>query len=89
MTCQNLSGRIDRGINVTRYIITLLACLALSHAAWSQEAADGDTEAEETEAASEVDDADLDEQVYEDVDDDFRPSEEISTDQSIAFPTDI
>ena len=74
---------------MTRYIIALLACLALSHAAWSQEAADEDAEAEETEVASEVDDSDLDEQIYEDVDDDFRPSEEISTDQSIAFPTDI
>ena len=74
---------------MTRYIIALLACLALAHAAWPQDAADEDAEAEETEAVSEVDDSDLDEQVYEDVDDDFRPSEEISTDQSIAFPADI
>lgn len=35
------------------------------------------------------DDADLDEQGYKDQDDDFRPSEEIPADQSIAFPTDI
>ena len=74
---------------MTRYIIALLACLTLSHAAWSQDAADEEAEVGETEAAAEVDDSDLDEQVYEDVDDDFRPSEEISTDQSIAFPTDI
>ena len=79
---------------MTRYIIMLLACLALTPLAWSQDAADDDANAEETAEAAEpdtaeVDDSDLDEQIYEDVDDDFRPSEEISTDQSIAFPTDI
>lgn len=79
---------------MTRYIITLLACLILAPAAWSQDTASEEADAAETEAATEpeaadVDDSDLDEQVYEDVDDDFRPSEEISTDQSIAFPTDI
>lgn len=40
-------------------------------------------------AEPEINDSDLDEQVYEDEDDDFRPSEEIPADQSIAFPTDI
>ena len=79
---------------MARYIITLLACFALTPVAWSQDATDDDTNAEETTEAAEpdaaeVDDSDLDEQIYEDVDDDFRPSEEISTDQSIAFPTDI
>jgi hypothetical protein len=79
---------------VTRYIIALLACLTLIQAAWSQDAANEDADPPETDTAAEpepaeVDDSDLDEQVYEDVDDDFRPSEEISTDQSIAFPTDI
>ena len=79
---------------MTRYLIALLACLILSQAAWPQETANEDAGAEETEAAAEpeaadADDSDLDDQVYEDVDDDFRPSEEISTDQSIAFPTDI
>ena len=79
---------------MTRYLIALLACLTLAQAAWPQEAASDDPEAEETEASAEpeatdIDDSDLDEQVYDDVDDDFRPSEEISTDQSIAFPTDI
>ena len=39
--------------------------------------------------AEDVDDSDLDDQTYSDVDDDFRPSEEIPADQSIAFPTDI
>ena len=46
-------------------------------------------QADETEPTEEIDDSDLDEQVYEDADDDFRPSEEIPADQSIAFPTDI
>ena len=86
--------RIARGSDVTRYIIALLACLALAQIAWSQDEAEQDTDTTETEEvaesdASDIDDSDLDEQVYEDVDDDFRPSEEISTDQSIAFPTDI
>jgi len=35
------------------------------------------------------DDADLDEQVYEEDDDDFIPSEEIPADQAIPFPTNI
>ena len=79
---------------MTRYIIALLACRAMAQAAWPQDAADEAADAAETQEsaepeADEVDDSDLDEQVYEDIDDDFRPSEEISTDQSIAFPTDI
>ena len=79
---------------MTRYIITLFACLALAPAVWSQDATDDDANTEETAEAAEpdaaeVDDSDLDEQIYEDVDDDFRPSEEVSTDQSIAFATDI
>ena len=77
-----------------RYIIALLACLTLAQVAWSQDAADQEPDTDEAAAAAEseagdTDDSDLDEQVYEDIDDDFRPSEEISTDQSIAFPTDI
>ena len=51
----------------------------------------------ETEAAAqpddpeepEFDDTGLDVQGFEDLDDDFRPSEEIPADQSIEFPTDI
>ncbi len=41
------------------------------------------------EAEPEFDETGLDEQGFEDRDDDFRPSEEIPTDQSIEFPTDI
>jgi hypothetical protein len=36
-----------------------------------------------------IDETSLDDQGFTDADDDFRPSEDISTDQSIAFPTDI
>jgi hypothetical protein len=56
-------------------------------------------EAEQTEDTEEVDDSqveeeqidetNLDDQGFTDTDDDFRPSEDISTDQSISFPTDI
>lgn len=46
--------------------------------------------AEEIEAVEEnFDEAGLDEQGFDDKDDDFRPTEEIPTDQSIPFPTDI
>jgi len=62
-------------------------------------AQDADTEPEETEDTEEVeesqveeeefDEADLDDQGFTDLDDDFRPSEDIPSDQSIPFPTDI
>ena len=82
-----------------RYLLALLFGIFLGVSALAQdtEAEDVDADdstieaeqADETESTEEVDDSDLDEQVYEDVDDDFRPSEEIPADQSIAFPTDI
>ena len=55
---------------------------------------DAETQIEaQTEASSEdiaTDDIDVDDGSYIDAeDDDFRPSEEISSDQSIDFPTDI
>ena len=62
------------------------------------QAQDADVEAEQTEDTEEVDESqdegdidetDLDDQGFTDTDDDFRPSEDISTDQSISFPTDI
>ena len=44
----------------------------------------------EQEPEEEIDDSDLDDQSYLDIeDDDFRPSEDIPADQSIPFPTDI
>ena len=78
---------------MNRKALTLLVSLFLATAAWSQDEPDESDEPAETETsaeeAEEIDETGLDEQVYDDVDDDFRPSEEISTDQSIAFPTDI
>ena len=80
---------------MSRYLLCMLIAMLLAGAAWTQEDAAESPEAEE--ASSEesdtdeqpVDDRDLDDQVYTDADDDFRPSEEIPADQSIAFPTDI
>ena len=46
-----------------------------------------DVTAEEEEP--EFDESGLDEQGFENQDDDFQPTEEIPTDQSIEFPTDI
>ena len=80
-----------------RFLIALLLGTMLAAASWAQDAdSDEGAEAEETQVdaaeadeAEEVDDSDLDEQTYSDADDDFRPSENIPADQSIAFPTDI
>jgi hypothetical protein len=79
---------------VHRFLITLFLGTILAAASWAQDA-DSDeavvteeTQVEADEADTE-DDSDLDEQTYSDADDDFRPSEDIPADQSIAFPTDI
>ena len=80
-----------------RFLIALLLGTILAAASWAQDAdTDEGAEAEETQVeadevneAEDVDESDLDEQTYSDVDDDFRPSEDIPADQSIAFPTDI
>ena len=52
-----------------------------------------EVDAEEMDTAeiedAEIDETGLDEQGFSDEDDDFRPSEDIPADQSIAFPTDI
>ncbi len=81
---------------MNRILLGLLLCTVIGMPAWSQDTAAEDPQGEDAETleeqqpdVDEVDDSDLDEQVYTDTDDDFRPSEEISTDQSIAFPTDI
>jgi hypothetical protein len=79
-----------------KQLIALLLALFIMSVSWSQEA----EEADETEAAAaevtaaaeeEEDDAELDEQGYgiEEEEDDFIPSEEVSADQSLAFPVDI
>jgi hypothetical protein len=79
----------------TRIISMLLLAAIL---ALPVQAQDADVEAEQTEDTEEVDESqdegdidatDLDDQGFTDTDDDFRPSEDISTDQSISFPTDI
>ena len=80
-----------------RFLIALLLGTMLAAASWAQDAdSDEGAEAEETQVEADdadetedVDDSDLDEQTYSDADDDFRPSEDIPADQSIAFPTDI
>lgn len=74
-----------------RNLITLLLALILASVAWSQDAEEsGDKDATATEVTEEADDSDLDEQGYAQEDeDDFIPSEEVSADQSLTFPTDI
>ena len=54
------------------------------------DSADGDATGDDVAAEDEViDDSDLDEQVYEEDEDDFVPSEEIPVDEAIPFPIDI
>ena len=84
-----------------RQLIMLILALFLASVSWSQDAEEpGDTEAEAIETAEvseasdateEEDDAELDEQGYgsEEEEDDFIPSQEITADDSIAFPVDI
>ena len=83
-----------------KQLIALLLSVFLMSVCWSQEAEVADeTEVEAAEMAAaaeededeEEDDAELDEQGYgiEEEEDDFIPSEEVSADQSLAFPVDI
>jgi len=80
-----------------RHLIISLSALFLASVSWSQEAQDpaAETEAEASEpneaSDDEEDDSDLDEQGYagEEEEDDFIPSQEVTADQSIAFPVDI
>ncbi len=80
-----------------RQLIILLSALFLASVSWSQEAQDpaAETEAQASESSDasddEEDDSDLDEQGYagEEEEDDFIPSQEVTADQSIAFPVDI
>ena len=88
-----------------RYVLAILLGMSLSAMAWAQDAGQSDTGDADTVAqaagtpanktddqtgeADVKDDTDLDEQGYENQDDDFKPSEEIPADQSVAFPTDI
>lgn len=80
-----------------RHLIILLSALFLASVSWSQEAQDpaAETEAQASETSEanddEEDEWDLDEQGYagEEEEDDFIPSQEVTADQSIAFPVDI
>jgi hypothetical protein len=84
-----------------RYLLMTLLAMLLSINAWSQTTEPGadpatgpaaEPTAEELAAEDEVkiDDADLDEESYADAEEkDFVPTEDIPTDQSIPFPTDI
>ncbi len=73
-----------------RYLLTLLLATLFAASAWSQDSESGEDEDSADTPAETEDDSDLDEQGFaDDEDDDFVPSEDISTDQSIAFPTDI
>lgn len=73
-----------------RYLLTLLLATLFAVSAWSQDSESGEDEGNADSPAETEDDSDLDEQGFaDDEDDDFVPSEDIPTDQSIAFPTDI
>ena len=82
-----------------RYVLAILLGMSLSVAAWPQDAGQDTTGVTDTSAqpqgddqkgqADAKDDSDLDEQGYQNQDDDFKPSEDIPADQSVAFPTDI
>ncbi len=74
-----------------KHLSTLLVVLFLASISWSQDSEESsDTEAEAAEVAEEADDSDLDEQGYgQEDEDDFTPSQEVSADQSLAFPVDI
>ncbi len=85
-----------------RFSLMILLSIMFALSAWAQQ--DTDTGVQETEppesasettseAEIEIEDPEevvIDDEFYQDVDDkDFRPSEDIPADQSIAFPTDI
>ena len=79
-----------------RFLLMILLVGLFAITAWSQEDLGGEAddnvqpEAENEADVEEQEDVVVDDEYYQDVDDkDFRPSEDIPADQSIAFPTDI
>lgn len=88
---------LQYGAAVRLFLLSLFAIALLASFAAAQDAdlteTDDETVAveaeEESEEVDEIDETGLDEQGFEDADDDFRPTEDIPTDQSIPFPTDI
>lgn len=83
--------RQDRYYRNTLLVLTLGALFAAT--GWSQDAEPADDEDSVSEAQLEevpTEDIDVDDGSYLDAEEeDFRPSEEISADQSIPYPTDI
>jgi hypothetical protein len=77
-----------------KYLMTIILVFLLASYSWSQEPPEpeepADTEVEEAEVAEREDDEELDEPGYgKEDDDDFVPSQEVTADQSLPFPTDI
>lgn len=77
-----------------KYLTTLLLAIFLTSVSWSQDAEiSGDEEAQETDVSApgdRDDEDDVDKPGYEkEDDDDFIPSQEVSADQTLAFPVDI
>ena len=97
MCWNSYEGQIMQRMKKTWLAAAWLA--AASPVAYAQEEppAEPDSQESETPLEDESDDGDVvrevldtDDESYRDIDDeDFRPSEEIPADQSIAFPTDI
>ena len=85
-----------------RFSLMILLSIMVALSAWAQDEADSGTkELEQTESETEPEaepeaepeepeEPAVDDEFYQDVDDeDFRPTEDVPADQSIAFPTDI
>ena len=86
--------RKRKGQYVPRLLTAIFLGLLLAASTWSQEAVEEDVaedvaEEEQQVEVDEQEDSEVNEQAYSDDDDDFRPSETIPADESIAFPTDI
>lgn len=78
-----------------RVLLLLLSMFLLAGPGWAQQndeelqVAEEPEETPDEDDAPEFDETGLDDQGFEDLDDDFSPTEQIPTDQSIEFPTDI
>ena len=82
--------RKRKGQYVHRLLTAIFLGLLFAASSWSQEAEEEDVAEDEQQVeVDEQEDSEVNEQAYSDDDDDFRPSETIPADESIAFPTDI
>ena len=80
--------------NSRHWILAFLVGVAFASVSWGQDTNTADDVVEEVEATEsqelDAEDVNVDDGSYLDQDEeDFKPSEEISADQSILFPTDI